>query len=288
MVRLTVDIEDGQIKANQTGGPPTVVRGAVSTEASVYKHESLLIGGYNTVLTSKGSDKFPLLGDIPVFGALFRSSSEQTQRRERLFMIRAKVLRSSSPEVDATPATEGSVNTNANATAPPTSITSAPVEIKVVNDPVLPDTVTRPKARVFDVNTRSDPPATTGTSNLAESQGMGYILSSGAATAVAVTPADNLPNPNSNKASSAANGNSNGMWQMVVSDSVQKERDRQTRQILTTELRQAEDDLQKLVTASQAEKDAQKLAEIKQRIVRKRADIAGVKRELARNAASAP
>ena len=75
---------------------------------------------------------------------------------------------------------------------------------------------------------------------------------------------------------------------MVVSDSVQKERDRQTRQILTTELRQAEDDLQKLVTASQAEKDAQKLAEIKQRIVRKRADIAGVKRELARNAASAP
>ena len=75
---------------------------------------------------------------------------------------------------------------------------------------------------------------------------------------------------------------------MVVSDSVQKERDRQSRQILNAELRQAEDDLQKLVSTSQAEKDPQKLIEIKQSIVRKRSDIAGIKRELARNTASAP
>lgn len=289
MVRLTVDIEDGQIKANQTGGPPTVVRGAVSTEASVYKHESLLIGGYNTVLTSKGSDKFPLLGDIPVFGALFRSSSEQTQRRERLFMIRAKVLRSSSPEtsVSSSAAVNESQGTTATATTVDVGsrvpVTSAPVDIKVASEPLMPDTVTRPKARVFDVNTRTEPVAAPAT---ADTNGMGYILSSGASTAVAITSADNLANTGQNKAN--ANTNANGMWQMVVTDSVQKERDRQMRQILTTELRQAEDDLQKLVNASQTEKDAQKLLEIKQRMVRKRADIAGVKRELARAAANAP
>ena len=281
MVRLTVDIEDGQIKTNQTGGTPTVTRGSVSTEASVYKHESLLIGGYNTVLRSKGADKFPLLGDIPFLGALFRSSSEQTQRRERLFLIRAKVLRSSSPEtpVSNSPTNHNSTNENL---APPTLTTSAPINVNVAKETVITPPAGAPKTRVFDVNTRNEPqaPATT----ILEANGMGYILPSGTSTAVAINPPDNSGTTGSNK----TNANTNSLWQMVVSDSVQKERDRQSRQILNAELRQAEDDLQKLVSTSQAEKDPQKLIEIKQSIVRKRSDIAGIKRELARNTASAP
>ena len=92
-IRLTVDIEDGQIQTQNTiGNIPTVVRGVVSTEASVGPNESLLIGGYNTVQSVKGQDKVPLLGDIPGIGALFRSTSDKLQRRERLFLIRSSVV----------------------------------------------------------------------------------------------------------------------------------------------------------------------------------------------------
>ena len=90
-LRLNVDIEDGQIQASTTvGGMPSVRRGVVSTEASIRKDESLLIGGYNSVQTIKG--KAPLLGDLPLLGAMFSSTTNQTQQRERLFLIRTKVL----------------------------------------------------------------------------------------------------------------------------------------------------------------------------------------------------
>ena len=90
-LRLNVDIEDGQIQASTTvGGIPSVRRGVVSTEASIRKDVSLLIGGYNSVQTIKG--KAPLLGDLPLLGAMFSSTTNQTQQRERLFLIRTKVL----------------------------------------------------------------------------------------------------------------------------------------------------------------------------------------------------
>jgi type III secretion protein C len=90
-VHLTLDIEDGQIQSASAGTRPSVRRGVVSTEASIRPDESLLIGGYNSVQTVQGEDKVPLLGDIPVLGALFRTRNEQLQRRERLFLIRSTV-----------------------------------------------------------------------------------------------------------------------------------------------------------------------------------------------------
>jgi type III secretion protein C len=101
-VRLSVDIEDGQIQQqNPVGNIPTVRRGTVSTEASVMRDESLLIGGYNSVQTIAGVDKVPLLGDLPLIGALFSNSSTQVQRRERLFLIRPTVLGESQRPVSA-------------------------------------------------------------------------------------------------------------------------------------------------------------------------------------------
>lgn len=56
------------------------------------RDESLLIGGYNSVQTISGVDKVPLLGDLPLIGALFSNTSTQVQRRERLFLIRPTVV----------------------------------------------------------------------------------------------------------------------------------------------------------------------------------------------------
>jgi type III secretion protein C len=121
-VRLSVDIEDGQIQQqNPVGNIPTVRRGTVSTEASVMRDESLLIGGYNSVQTISGVDKVPLLGDLPLIGALFSNSSTQVQRRERLFLIRPTVL--------------GESQRSGSASAPPST---APVASPAVAPAVAP------------------------------------------------------------------------------------------------------------------------------------------------------
>ncbi len=143
MVRLSVDIEDGQIKQPTTvGGTPSVIRGVVSTEASVYQHESLLIGGYNSIQSVKGTDKVPMLGDLPVLGTMFRSASNSVQRRERLFLIRSKVLRSTSPE-------EKPITTPSSESAEPVAA-SGGVAAAAAGAVAAGR---KPRVRVFDVNT---------------------------------------------------------------------------------------------------------------------------------------
>jgi type III secretion protein C len=85
------------------------------------RDESLLIGGYNSVQTISGVDKVPLLGDLPLIGALFSNTSTQVQRRERLFLIRPTVLDDSArvgPAEAAAPA----------APLPPTATPATPAQ----------------------------------------------------------------------------------------------------------------------------------------------------------------
>jgi type III secretion protein C len=92
-VELTVDIEDGRIlEERQIDNLPTVRKSNISTLAVVGNDQTLLIGGYNTSQDSEQVDKVPLLGDIPGLGALFSNRSKTVQRRERLFLIRPRVV----------------------------------------------------------------------------------------------------------------------------------------------------------------------------------------------------
>ena len=103
VVRLTVDLEDGQIQNPTTvGALPSVRRGTVSTEAAVRREESLLLGGYNSVQAIKGRDAVPVLGDLPVVSPFFSNTQQQVQRRERLFLIRSRVVGSLPAIAEAT------------------------------------------------------------------------------------------------------------------------------------------------------------------------------------------
>lgn len=89
---MTVDIEDGQVQNGSAGGLPSVRKGVVSTEATLTGEQSLLIGGYNSEQRVVGNSKVPLLGDLPGLGGLFSSKSDSVQRRERLFLLKARVV----------------------------------------------------------------------------------------------------------------------------------------------------------------------------------------------------
>ena len=95
MVQLVVDIEDGSVQRDaqsQVGSLPTVLQSNISTQAVVMEDDSLLIGGYTLDSDSSQRDKVPLLGDLPVVGALFRTDSRDRTRRERMFLIRPRIV----------------------------------------------------------------------------------------------------------------------------------------------------------------------------------------------------
>ena len=64
----------------------------ISTQAMVDVGQSLLIGGYYYEKKSEGTDGVPILKDIPLLGALFRSSSKSGQQMERLILITPRIV----------------------------------------------------------------------------------------------------------------------------------------------------------------------------------------------------
>jgi type III secretion protein C len=95
MVQLVVDIEDGSVQRDaqsQVDSLPTVLQSNISTQAVIMEDDSLLIGGYTLDSDSSKRDKVPLLGDLPVVGALFRTDSQDRTRRERMFLIRPRIV----------------------------------------------------------------------------------------------------------------------------------------------------------------------------------------------------
>lgn len=91
-VQLKIDIEDGQITDLQVDTLPTVVRSTVSTEATLPHGEVLLIAGYKSSRDFKSRQQVPLLGDIPLLGALFSSETRSVKKRDRMILIRPRVV----------------------------------------------------------------------------------------------------------------------------------------------------------------------------------------------------
>lgn len=91
-VQLTVDIEDGAIVDTPTNGQPRVRRSTVGTQAVMAQDESLLIGGFRTEQDMRQNDRIPVIGDLPVIGALFGKKSTNSERRERMFVLTPRII----------------------------------------------------------------------------------------------------------------------------------------------------------------------------------------------------
>lgn len=92
VVQLDIDIEDGQIQETTVDTIPTVRRSVVSTQAMVGENQVLLIGGYNNQQRSSEVSKVPVLGSVPLLGMLFSNKTHNNQSRERMFMIKPRLV----------------------------------------------------------------------------------------------------------------------------------------------------------------------------------------------------
>jgi general secretion pathway protein D len=83
----------GKQAEGTTGLGPTFDTRTVKNSVLVKSGETVVLGGLMDEQTKEEVSKVPLLGDIPVLGYLFRSTSNSTSKRNLMVFIRPTILR---------------------------------------------------------------------------------------------------------------------------------------------------------------------------------------------------
>ena len=64
----------------------------ISTKVTIWDGATLIMGGLTREEVKKVNDKVPFLGDIPIFGRMFRSKGESAQKRNLLIFVTANLV----------------------------------------------------------------------------------------------------------------------------------------------------------------------------------------------------
>jgi general secretion pathway protein D len=73
--------------------PPDTTESNVNTTVTVPDGSTIILGGLLKLNQSKGGTKVPLLGDIPLIGGLFRSTSNSDLQRHLYVFVKAEIIR---------------------------------------------------------------------------------------------------------------------------------------------------------------------------------------------------
>jgi general secretion pathway protein D len=79
----------------QAGAPPDKATSEVATTVFVPDQNTVILGGLVKLNQSKGGSKVPILGDIPLIGALFRSVDNSDIEKKLYVFLKANIVRPS-------------------------------------------------------------------------------------------------------------------------------------------------------------------------------------------------
>lgn len=92
--RIRLDVKpEVSLPGQIVGGIQGIDTRNAATEVLIKDGETLVIGGLIDEQTIKNAQKVPLLGDIPVLGVFFRSTSDQKRRTELLIFVTPRIIR---------------------------------------------------------------------------------------------------------------------------------------------------------------------------------------------------
>ena len=92
-VRLEIDEEISELGAGQGTTLPTIVQRTAKTQVVIQDQQTIVIGGLVRDYVSNEETKVPVLGDIPLIGALFKQSTKRNQKRNLLLILTPYVIR---------------------------------------------------------------------------------------------------------------------------------------------------------------------------------------------------
>jgi len=96
-IDLRVFPEVSQISSTVVNGVPGVEVRRTISRVELAEGESLIIGGLLDQRIVKDLNKFPVLGDVPILGALFRSTKFNNKESELIFVITPRIVRTMKP-----------------------------------------------------------------------------------------------------------------------------------------------------------------------------------------------
>ncbi|MDB5796838.1 MAG: ral secretion pathway protein [Paucimonas sp.] len=97
-IRASIESEVSKIDTSiSTVGGPALLTRKTNTEFNVQSGETMVLSGLIQIDNSTNIDKVPLLGDIPVLGALFRSRRFQNRETELVVFVTPTVVDSRTP-----------------------------------------------------------------------------------------------------------------------------------------------------------------------------------------------
>lgn len=99
-IRATIDSEVSSIDNSiSTSSGPALLTRQTKTEFNVLNGETIVLSGLISREQNKDVDKLPLLGDLPVIGALFRSKRFQNKETELVVFVTPHLIDSKTPEL---------------------------------------------------------------------------------------------------------------------------------------------------------------------------------------------
>ena len=96
-IDLRIFPEVSNLSALRVNGIPGLETRRSISRVEMKEGESLILGGLLNQNTIKNVSKFPILGDIPILGALFRSTSFSNQESELIIVVTPRIVRTFKP-----------------------------------------------------------------------------------------------------------------------------------------------------------------------------------------------
>lgn len=93
LLRLDINLERSDFGTITGEKPPDTTESNVETTVTVPDGSTIILGGMIKLNQSKGGSKVPLLGDIPLLGGLFRSTSNSDIQRNLYVFVKAEIIR---------------------------------------------------------------------------------------------------------------------------------------------------------------------------------------------------
>jgi general secretion pathway protein D len=95
-VRLDISEEISEVGANVggTSGAFQIGKRTATTKLVVQDQQTVVIGGLIRNVVGRSEEKVPVLGDIPVLGALFRKRTNQNEKRNLILVLTPYIIRS--------------------------------------------------------------------------------------------------------------------------------------------------------------------------------------------------
>ncbi len=155
LVKLLVNVQDGQLTPASVDNIPVVETSSVGTQGVMRIGESLLLGGLTVDRSESFEEGVPILRSIPILGRAFKQSSTRSGRVERMFLLTPRLVtpggnlavRLDGPPRPGEPLSAPEAPTEARPLATPIALTTGEAGVPAVTEEVTPASVDLPLLR---------------------------------------------------------------------------------------------------------------------------------------------